>query len=50
MEYYVGLDVSPKETSVCVVDSKGPILGETKTAREPEALCQLELMGWMPPS
>jgi transposase len=32
MEYYVGLDVSLKETSVGVLDSKGKIVRKTKTA------------------
>ncbi len=41
MEYYVGLDVSLKETSVCVVDGQGKIVREVKTASEPEALCRL---------
>src|SRR5271154_6475164 len=41
MEYYVGIDVSLKESSVCVVDGKGKIARETKTASEPEALRDL---------
>lgn len=41
MEYYVGIDVSLKESSVCVVDSKGKIVREAKTASEPEALRRL---------
>ena len=41
MEHYVGIDVSLKESSVCVVDSKGKIVRETKVASEPEALCRL---------
>ena len=40
MEYYAGLDVSLKESSVCVVDGTGKIVREAKTASEPEALCQ----------
>jgi transposase len=38
IEYYVGIDVSLKESSVCVVDSKGKIFREAKAASEPEAL------------
>lgn len=41
MEYYVGIDVSLKESSVCVVDGKGKIVREAKAASEPEALCRL---------
>lgn len=38
MRYYVGLDVSLAETSVCVVDEEGKILREAKVTSEPEAL------------
>src|SRR3712207_9307739 len=38
MEHYAGLDVSVKETSVCIVDGAGKIIRETKVASEPEAL------------
>jgi len=41
VEHYVGIDVSLKESSVCVVDSKGKVVRETKVASEPEALCRL---------
>ncbi len=30
MELYVGLDVSLKETSICVVDGKGNIVAEAE--------------------
>ena len=33
-----GLDVSVKETSICVVDDAGKIVREVKVASEPEAL------------
>jgi transposase len=33
-----GLDVSVKETSVCIVDDAGKIIREVKVASEPEAL------------
>jgi transposase len=41
MEYYVGIDVSLKESSLCVVDARGKIVREAKVASEPEALCRL---------
>ncbi len=40
MEHYAGIDVSLKESSVCVVDTKGQIVREAKIASEPEALVQ----------
>jgi transposase len=39
--YFVGLDVSVKETSVCIVDDAGKIVRETGVASEPEALLQV---------
>ena len=38
MDYFAGLDVSVKETSVCIVDDAGSIVREVKVASEPEAL------------
>ena len=38
MEHYAGIDVSLELSSVCVVDSSGRIIRETKVASEPEAL------------
>jgi len=38
MDSYVGLDVSLKETSVCVVDGDGGILSEATVISEPEAI------------
>ena len=38
MDHYVGIDVSLKESSVCVVDAGGRIVREAKVASEPEAL------------
>ena len=38
MEHFAGLDVSVKETSVCIVDDTGKIVREAKVASEPEAL------------
>jgi transposase len=38
MDHFAGLDVSVKETSVCIVDDSGKIVPEVKVASEPEAL------------
>jgi transposase len=38
MDHFAGLDVSVKETSVCIVDDTGKIVREVKIASEPEAL------------
>jgi transposase len=38
MEHYAGIDVSLKDSSVCVVDAAGRIVHEGKVASEPEAL------------
>jgi hypothetical protein len=38
MEHFAGLDVSVKETSVCIVDDTGRIVREAKVASEPDAL------------
>ena len=40
MEHFAGLDVSVKETSVCIVDDTGSIVREVKVASEPGALLQ----------
>jgi transposase len=37
MQYYVGLDVSVKETSVCIIDKAGKVIREVKVATEPVA-------------
>jgi transposase len=41
MVYFAGLDVSVKETSVCIVDDAGKIVREARVASEPEALLQV---------
>ena len=41
MAYFAGLDVSVKETSVCIVDDAGKIVREAKVASELEALLQV---------
>ena len=38
MEHYAGLDVSLELTSVCIVDARGEIVGETKVPSHPEDL------------
>jgi transposase len=41
MDHFAGLDVSVKETSVCIVDDMGRIVREMKAASEPEAMLQV---------
>ena len=41
MKYYAGLDVSVKETSVCIVDKRGTIIRERKTVSHPADLVAL---------
>jgi len=38
MDHFAGLDVSVKDTSICIVDDGGRIAREVKVASEPEAL------------
>ena len=38
MDHFVGLDISVKDTSVCIVDETGKIVREVKVASEPGAL------------
>jgi transposase len=38
MDYFAGLDVSVKDTSVCIVDEAGKIVREVKVASEPDTL------------
>jgi transposase len=38
MDHFAGLDVSVKDTSVCIVDDTGKIIREVKVASEPDAL------------
>ena len=40
MDYYAGIDVSLEASSVCLVDSAGKIIRETKVASEPDALIE----------
>jgi len=56
MAYFAGLDVSVKETSICIVDDAGNIVREARVASEPEALLQVltnavyrfKRLGWKP--
>jgi transposase len=41
MEHFAGLDVSVKETSICIVEDTGKIVREVKVASEPDALLQV---------
>src|SRR5215475_11744239 len=41
MDHFAGLDVSVKETSVCILDDAGKILKEVKVASEPQALLKV---------
>jgi transposase len=41
MKQYVGLDVSVKETSVCIVNQAGEVVREVKTATEPLTVLSL---------
>jgi hypothetical protein len=41
MDHFAGLDVSVKETSVCIVDDAGKIVREARVPSEPEALLQV---------
>ena len=40
MQHYVGLDVSLKQTAVCVVDQRGKIKREGMIASDPEAIAR----------
>jgi transposase len=40
MDYYAGIDVSLEASSVCLVDSAGKIIRETKVASDPDALIE----------
>jgi transposase len=41
MAHFVGLDVSVKETSVCVVDDAGKVVCERKVPTEPDDIAVL---------
>ena len=47
MKHYAGLDVSLKETSICIVDEAGSICREMKAPSHPEDLaCVLQDPTW----
>lgn len=41
MKHYAGLDVSVKETAICIVDESGLICRETKVVSHPEDLSKV---------
>jgi hypothetical protein len=41
MDHFAGMDVSVKETSVCILDDVGKIVKEVKVASEPQALLKV---------
>jgi hypothetical protein len=41
MDHFAGLDVSVKETNICIVDDTGKIVREVKVASEPQALLKV---------
>ena len=41
MKHSAGLDVSVKETAICIVDEVGKIVRETKVVTEPDAIIAL---------
>jgi transposase len=45
MEHFAGLDVSVKDTSVCIVDDTGKIVHEVKVPSEPETLLAVLKIG-----
>ncbi len=38
MAYYVGLDVSVKETSICIMDDKGGVAARTDVSTDPDLI------------
>ena len=40
MKHFVGLDVSVKETSICVVKGDGDVILQTRVASEPTSYCR----------
>ncbi len=38
MTYYVGLDVSVKETSICIMDDKGVVAARTDISTDPDLI------------
>ena len=49
MQHYAGLDVSVKETSICIVDETGKVCRELKVTSHPEDLLRvLQGPAWEP--
>ena len=42
MEYHIGLDVSQRQTAICVIDAKGKIVAEGKALTLPS-----DIHGWL---
>ena len=40
MKHYVGLDVSKKETFICIVDEKGAVVSQERTKTDPELIAK----------
>ena len=40
MAYYVGLDVSVKETSICILDDKGGAIAQTAVSTDPDLIAR----------
>lgn len=40
MRYYVGLDVSMKETFICIVDEAGKVINESRVKTDPDAIAE----------
>ncbi|OBY25162.1 hypothetical protein [Leisingera sp. JC1] len=38
MSHYVGLDVSVKSVSICIVDGEGEVLAHGETSSDPDAI------------
>ena len=47
MKHYAGLDVSLEETSVCVIDAQGSVVGEAKVSSDPSSIASY-LARWAP--
>ena len=41
MAHYVGLDVSVRHTSICIVDDVGKVVREARVTSEPEAIVRI---------
>jgi hypothetical protein len=49
MKHYAGLDISVKETSICIVDETGQVRHEVKVASYPEiwyGFCEIPPGSW----